>query len=303
MIRVLSRRPRLLLAAALLAGAALFVGKRWKAVISDVHPARKVMTASERNSALAELPRAVDVTLHTQDGLTLRGWYAPGTNGAAIVFVHGVWSNRTALLPEAARLAEHGYGVFLYDSRASGDSDGDLCTWGDRERADVKAAVDYVAAQPNVGRLGAVGFSVGSYSLSGVAATDTRIRAMVLEGATPSLHEGDVWGERRYGAVMWYPVEVLYRAYGLRIEEISVVQAMKTMAPRPVLLAIGSDDPFIPPWMTDEILAAAPGPKSKYVVQGVGHHAYAVPGGEPYMDVLVKFFDDAIGPAASGRQG
>jgi hypothetical protein len=35
-----------------------------------------------------------DVALETRDGLTIKGWYAPSKNGAAIVFVHGSGGSR-----------------------------------------------------------------------------------------------------------------------------------------------------------------------------------------------------------------
>jgi pimeloyl-ACP methyl ester carboxylesterase len=208
--------------------------------------------------------------------------------------VHGAWSNRAAMLPEATALAARGYGVLLYDSRANGNSEGDTCTWGDRERDDVAAGVDYVAAQPGVQRIGAVGFSVGAYSVSGAAARDPRIGAVVLEGTTPSLREGEDWADRPYGPVLSYPTQLLYRWYGLRISEIDVVAALRTMVPRPVLIVIGALDPYVPSWMTDEVFAAAPDPKSLYVVPGAGHGGYAKAAGPAYVDRLVSFFDEAL---------
>jgi hypothetical protein len=50
--------------------------------------------------------------------------------------VHGLSTNRTQLLPEAALLRRHGHGVLLLDSRASGESGGTLVTWGDAEQLD-----------------------------------------------------------------------------------------------------------------------------------------------------------------------
>ncbi|MGO9838041.1 MAG: alpha/beta hydrolase [Polyangiaceae bacterium] len=227
--------------------------------------------------------------------MKLAGWYAHGKNGAAVVLVHGAWSNRVAMLPEATELAAHGYGVLLFDSRADGNSEGDTCTWGDRERDDVVAGVDFVAAQPDVRRIGAVGFSVGAYSVSGAAARDPRIGAMILEAATPSLREAEDWDHRPYGALLTYPTELMYRWQGgLRIPEINVVAALKSMIPRPVLIVVGSLDPFVLPWMTDEVVAAAPPAKALYVVPGAGHGGYAKAAGAAYLSRLTSFFDEAL---------
>ena len=48
------------------------------------------------------------MTVRTSDGLTLRGWYVPSTNGAAVLTFPREWTQ-----DQAQMLAEHGYGVLL----------------------------------------------------------------------------------------------------------------------------------------------------------------------------------------------
>ena len=80
-----------------------------------IHPSRKpVCCVSPSDSGLDY----TDVALETSDGLTLRGWYIPSENGAAVVVVHGFGSNRIWALPHGIMLARHGYGVMLVDLRA-----------------------------------------------------------------------------------------------------------------------------------------------------------------------------------------
>ena len=62
----------------------------------------------------------VDAEFVTADGVTVSGWYLPSSNGAAVVLLHGASSTRTAVRNQAATLAEHGYGVLLYDARGHG---------------------------------------------------------------------------------------------------------------------------------------------------------------------------------------
>src|SRR3972149_4968729 len=81
------------------------------------------------------------VTLQTTDGLTLRGWYIPSRNRAAVIMLHGYGGNRTEMLNRAIVLARHGYGALLYDERASGESDGTQRTFGWQDAADVPLAV------------------------------------------------------------------------------------------------------------------------------------------------------------------
>ncbi len=68
--------------------------------------------------------RADELHLRTSDGVTLAAWYVPSRNGAAVVVLHGASSTRSDVLPAAAVLARHGYGVLLVDARGHGDSAG-----------------------------------------------------------------------------------------------------------------------------------------------------------------------------------
>jgi len=122
-----------------------------------------------------------DVSLRTSDGLTLRGWYVPSRNGAAVLAFPG----RHGPLPHARMLARHGYGVLLVDMRGTGESDGDSNPFGWGSGRDVRAAVDYLARRPDVrdGRIGGLGLSVGGELLLEAAASDSRLRAVVSEGA------------------------------------------------------------------------------------------------------------------------
>jgi hypothetical protein len=82
------------------------------------HPRRTLVGAAERARALRSLPKLAQVSFDGADGLTLRGWFAPSQTDAVVVLVHGLFSNRAGLLPEAEVFARHGYGVLLFDSRA-----------------------------------------------------------------------------------------------------------------------------------------------------------------------------------------
>jgi uncharacterized protein len=140
-----------------------------------------------------------DVVLETADRLTLRGWYAPSRNGAAVVLVHGSGGSRLGPRKHARLLAEHGYGVLLYDGRGRGESEGDPLGFTWTWQPDVDAAVDYLKARPDVneGRIGALGLSGGAEALIESAARREDLRAVVAEGA----------GTRAYGEQMGHLAE------------------------------------------------------------------------------------------------
>jgi dienelactone hydrolase len=157
-----------------------------------------------------------DVTFSTSDGVKLSAWYVPSRDGAAVVLRHGSGSIRTATLDQAAVLARHGYGVLLVDARGHGRSDGagmDLGWYGD---ADTIASVTYLTRRPDVSpdRIGVVGLSMGGEEAIGAAAADSRIKAVVAEGATGRT-AADIEALRTDGAGSVLPRVVDRFTYGL----------------------------------------------------------------------------------------
>jgi len=59
--------------------------------------------------------------------------------GDWILLFHGVSDNRTGVLGPAELLLRHGYNVVMMDSRAHGESGGDMATYGWKERYDTVA--------------------------------------------------------------------------------------------------------------------------------------------------------------------
>jgi dienelactone hydrolase len=130
----------------------------------------------------------MQVTVRTSDGLRLAGWYVRSRNGAAVIS----YPTRAGKLPQARMLVRHGYGVLLLDARGYDGSQGDPNLFGWDDAKDIDAAVAWLQRQPDVhdGRIGGIGFSVGGEMMLQAAATNTRLRAVVSDGAGfRSVHE------------------------------------------------------------------------------------------------------------------
>jgi pimeloyl-ACP methyl ester carboxylesterase len=124
------------------------------------------------------------VALKGADGVTLRGWYVPSRNGAAVLALHGTGSNRLGVARHARLLAGHGYGVLALDLRGHGESGGRSTSVPWRLDDDLDAALDWLEARPDVhgGRIGALGVSLGGEVALQLAARRTDLRAVVAEG-------------------------------------------------------------------------------------------------------------------------
>jgi uncharacterized protein len=145
-----------------------------------------------------------DVTFTTSDGLRLQGWYVPSQNGAAVI----VFPGRKGPQRAARMLAQHDYGVLLFDRRGEGESEGDPNAFGWAGTRDLEAAVSYLQGRPDVDpeRIGGIGLSVGGEVMLQAAAESDDLKAVVSEGAgIRSIREAvELEGSERWvGAPVW----------------------------------------------------------------------------------------------------
>jgi len=139
------------------------------------HTARAVVPQNQMGAAYE------DVSFETSDGLTLKGWYVPSKNGAAVISFPG----RKGPQKPARMLARHGYGVLVFDRRGEGESDGEPNIFGWGGDRDIKAAIRFLQQRPDVdpNRIGGIGLSVGGELMLEAAAETDELKAVVSEGA------------------------------------------------------------------------------------------------------------------------
>jgi uncharacterized protein len=284
-------RPRAV-AASLLVVAAIVVSvkayRTYAYVRSTFHRPHLTSVGAEVDARL----RAV--SLHTGSGLPLLAWYLPAQNGVVIVYAHGARARGLDLAPEALGLARAGYGALLLDMPGCGGSSGDG-TWGEEALSAFSAGVDFAAAQSGA-RLGAYGFSLGSSVVAHVASADPRVAAVVLAGAFP---DEEAQLEYEYGA--WGPVTALPAVYasrreGLAFDDLRTADVIARIAPRPLLLVQGAEDPVTSPDMARALFDRAGRPRDIDVIPGARHGLYWKVAGDAYVERLRRFFDGALTP-------
>ena len=259
----------------------------------EMHPPR---SHSAREVAAAALPGLQDVRFRASDGVELAAWYVPSKNRAAVLLGHGWGANRSELVPQARALTEEGFGVLLLDWRAHGESGGDLCTWGDRERRDVSAAIDFVSARPEVdpGRIGGLGFSMGAASMILGAAQDPRLRSLMLEATVSSLEEYAALDPPRLGPISTRPLLAAVRRAGVDVDAVRPIDLVGRFAPGNLLLLYGDKDRWIPPAMLQKMRSAVRAPEQVWVVPGAGHGGCREAAGAAYFQRMIAFFRAAL---------
>lgn len=186
-LRSVRKRWWVVVVPALLAAAYLSLWTVGQAVAATYAPRPPLGAVTPASVGLDYRP----VDFPSSDGVSLAGWYVPSRNGAAVALMHGAGSTRSAVLPHAAVLAEHGYGVLLLDARGHGLSSGRGMDFGWYGEADAAGAVTFLARQPDVDpdRIGLAGLSMGAEQAIGAAGVDDRVAAVVAEGATNRVAE------------------------------------------------------------------------------------------------------------------
>jgi len=153
-----------------------------------LNPARLQQTAEmlERTGATKE-----DFNVRTRDGVELHGWTIRprSANGEWVLLLHGVSDNRTGVLGHAEFLLRHSYSLVMMDSRAHGESGGDMATYGWKERQDTVGVVNALYSTEKTRHLYALGVSMGAAVALQSAVIEPRIEGVVAEDPFADLRE------------------------------------------------------------------------------------------------------------------
>jgi dienelactone hydrolase len=237
-----------------------------------------------------------EITLKTDDGVTLAGWYRPPTNGAAIILLHGAGNSRERVRRYADMLVSHGYGVLALDLRGHGSSKGTTNRLGWQGTRDVGAAVAYLQTREEVQTIGGLGLSMGGEVLLGAASAYPVIEAIAADGATHRCLD-ELWA---------LPSErPLYRNFVARVMFATVQLLSGDDPPKPLLdsmveaestafllIAAGSSDQEVD---FNELFVGTVGERAiLWVAPGASHTGAFSRYPDEYEQRLIAFFDAAL---------
>ena len=175
-------------------------------------------------------------------GLVLLAGFPRGAGGAAMA--------GQTYPPLAERIArESGWAALTFAYRGTSTSEGDFSI--DGWLADTRAAVDVLAARPDISSIWLVGFRLGGTIAVVTAAGDDRVRGLATFAAPASLRawvRDPAWflEYARRGGVLrseGYPADPV--AWTRAISGLDPLEAARRVAPRPWLVVHGSDDDVV----------------------------------------------------------
>lgn len=237
-----------------------------------LHPGRRPLPPAAR----VELRTATganlqDLSLSAADGTTLRAWVLvpQQANGDAVILLHGVGDNRLGMSGYARLFLLHGYTVLMPDSRAQGASDGDLATYGLRERSDIHRWFDLLAADYRPHCIYGLGESMGAAQLLQSLQDGTPFCAVVAESPFANFreigydrvgqffHTGPWLGRSLLRPIVEVAFAYARQRYGLTMEQVSP-EASVAASQVAVFLVHGAVDRNIPVRHSERIHARNP---------------------------------------------
>jgi alpha/beta superfamily hydrolase len=236
---------------------------------------------------------------------------APGTSVPGLVISHGFpHLNQGGRLsarsfPELAeRIAnEMGWMVLVFNFRGCGESEGDFSLLGWRD--DLLAAAAFLRSVEGIYGVWAAGFGSGGSMSINAAALDPEIRGVAAIGSPADF---DDWANhprrllqhaRETAIIRSASFPPSFEPWAREIRQVSAVAAVKSLAPRPLLILHGSDDDMVPVFDARAV-SDAHGAADLRIIEGGGHQLRHDPRA---VAVLLGWLDRQRSASAAQRAG
>ena len=223
-----------------------------------------------------------DVTIATENGKSLHGWFIPAsTAGRApgVVILHGWGGNAETMLPLARPLHNAGFATLLFDARCHGLSDDDSFTSMPRFAEDLEHAIKWLSRCDDIDplRVMIIGHSVGAGAALLAASRSRDIAAVVsLAAFTHPVAMMRRWFKAKaipYRPVGWLILRYVEWTIGYKFDAIAPINTIRRIQ-CPVLLVHGAEDDTVPVEEAQAIYAARLGNHVQLRVVAGSHDDY-----------------------------
>ncbi len=218
-----------------------------------------------------------DIFFTAADGTKLHGWYIPSAEpkGPVLLWAHGNAGNLSHRAENVAAIrSQTGAGVFLFDYRGYGRSEGKPGEEG--LYADGRAAYACLRELVPPGRIFLFGRSLGAAVVAKLASEGFEARGLILESPFENLI---ALGKNIFP---FLPVSWIVRQ---KFDIAALVPTVKM----PVFVLHGEADEIVPFSQGQKVFDLAPEPKRFYRIPGAGHNDTYLAGGAEYWNAWRAF--------------
>jgi pimeloyl-ACP methyl ester carboxylesterase len=213
-----------------------------------------------------------DVNFKTSDGLMLHGWFfgaKPVARGTILV-LHGNAENLSTHVNSVLWLVREGFNLFIFDYRGYGRSEGSPDIKGVHRDSEAALLTVLSLSQTGGGKVIVLGQSIGGaiavYTVANFQEKD-RIAALVIDSAFASYRL--IAREKLGNFFLTWPFQ--YPLSFLVSDSYSPIKWIKKIAPVPVLIMHGQNDPVVPVHHGRMLFEAALQPKEFWETTEPGH--------------------------------
>lgn len=243
-----------------------------------------------------------DIEIKSHDGLTLRGKYFEYEKGAPVeILFHGYRGNAERDVSGGIeRCFKVGRNVILVDHRASGASDGNVITFGIKERLDCLKWIEYAVERFGKDtKIVIGGVSMGAATVMMATAEDLpkNVAYAIADCGYTSPKEiiSKVMREMGYPDKIFYPLAKLgAKLFGkFDLDETSPLQAMEN-AKIPVIFLHGTGDDFVPYNMSERLYECCKAKKSLVLIPNAEHGLAYPRDMDGYVSAVKDFQKDLL---------
>lgn len=190
------------------------------------------------------------ITILTKDTIEIKAYWI-GSNlkpsKSVVIFVHGVGGCKEHFLNLSKNLANIGIESILIDSRAHGESGGQFCTYGYKEKSDIAQVVDFIKEKNDSIPIGIWGNSMGGAIAIQALEFDSRIEFGIIESTFTKLEKivYDYQKLHAFGIGLKPLCNIALNEAGrlanFNPDDVSPISSVKTIE-QPIIIAHGKKD-------------------------------------------------------------
>ena len=242
-----------------------------------------------------------EILIDSPYGYSLHGYWLPLPGSKkTVVLVHGITVNLWASIKYVSPFRKRGYNVLMYDHRNHGKSGGNYTTFGNKEKYDLKAMIDWVEKRVGAeGVIGTHGESMGAGTIMQHAAIDKRVQFVIEDCGYADLTELFRYRfQRDFHLRGWLllPVGSVFSKViaGFFYSEVKPVREIEDLE-TPIFFIHGVEDTYVPSSHAEELFKAKKkGIKKLWLVPDAKHAESRNQNSEVYDQKIGEFLDEVF---------
>lgn len=269
---------------------------------ADEEKMKEYQKIMEPNRVWRESQHFDEVRIKAGDGIELVGYYLPSEKPAdkIVIGCHGYTTSAMKSYSSHAQFFhEAGFDVLIVDARAHGQSGGKYVGFGVLDRYDLLQWIRYVKKKLGEDKKILLhGTSMGAATVlmaSGFDEVQNDVKGIIADCGFTSPYDIFAHVLKKDYHLPPFPImninDVMCRkTAGYSFREYSTLEAMKTNK-IPVLFIHGSNDKFVPPYMSKQNFEAAVCEKQILIVENAGHGSSYFENKPLYEETEKKFIE------------